>query len=237
MLAFPGRVASRKSKHVPWENTKVDGIRIGICFLLLGGAISAGAHPVIYKDGIELQGESQQRESKYSLTYSLSHRWSLGVEYYNLRDVLMSPTGSELETTVVGVNHLLKRWNNMGSQGNVYLNLGGGVLIPEGFGTEGLVSGGVQADWESTRYYVEGRYSHLRPKDASALDFKTFRAGFAPYVLSKEGINTWLIVQWTQLNQNRVQTTPLFRFYFENVLFELGHSLDGEWLFQFMIHH
>lgn len=215
----------------------MDGIRIGICLTLLAGALSVSAHPVIYKDGIELQGESQQRESKYSLTYSLSHRWSLGIEYYNLREGLMSPTEGEIETTVASVNHLLKRWNNMGSQGNIYLSLGGGVLMPKGFDTEGLMGGGVQADWESTKYYIEGRYSHLRPVDTSALDFKSLRLGFAPYLLSKEGINTWMIVQWTQLNRNRVQTTPLFRFYFENVLFELGHSLDGEWLFQFMIHH
>lgn len=192
---------------------------------------SVWAHPVIYKNGMEFIGESQQRESRYNMHYSFSPKWSVGAEYYDFRE-------DDVQVSSLQVNHILKRWNNLGSQANIYVTLGGGIFDVADSKLEGQWNGGVQADWESTKYYIESKYSHIEPEKHSALDFKSLRLGFAPYIPHQEGmINTWFILQWTQWNRDRIQTTPMFRFFYQNVLFEIGHSLDGDWLFQFMIHN
>lgn len=213
-------------------------LRLGFFILaLLGTSQISVAHPVIFKGGIELQGETQKKDSAFSTTYTFSPYWAVAAQYYEMREPSMSPLGRTFEASTVQINHLLKRWWNEGSQGNIYLGAGAGVFAPQGLPSEFLARGEVNADWESTTLYVAARYIYLHPDFSEDVDFKKLRVGFAPYVLEQEGLNSWFILEWRQMNTEKAEVTPLLRFFFRSVLFELGSSLDGDFKFNFMIHY
>ena len=195
------------------------------------------SHPVIFKGGLELQGETQERDSMYSVTYTVHPRWAISAHHYDFRESLGSPVGKPFEVASAQVNVLVKRWLNHGSQGNIYAGLGAGSFIPQVGSSEFLSRGFVSMDWESTKYYVAGSYLLYLPDQSGAVDFKKLRAGFAPYILDQEGLNSWFIMEWRQMNRERAEVTPFLRFFHQSVLFELGSSLDGFFKFNFMIHY
>ena len=74
----------------------------------------AGAHPVSFKNGVGIMSYNTQETNEVLLTYSPTSYFAIGTTY--LRD-------SKSEFYIPRLNFLVKRWNNIDSQGNVVCQL------------------------------------------------------------------------------------------------------------------
>ena len=120
----------------------------GVVWMLYGWVGQALARPVSYPGGVTLS--FTYGADKYSglVHYSPSARWSIGYlqEYWD-----MSPAWHLYATQV---NYLAKRWNNLASQANVYLQTGAGwtrfVQGDDAQSTHHHAAGwiGLMTDWE-----------------------------------------------------------------------------------------
>lgn len=137
-------------------------------------------------------------------------------------------------------NLLLKRWNQADSQGNVYLSLGAGEERQGSLqASAGL--GEFMADWENRRFYVLGKHRVLLRESSEAwvrenVEMSQLRAGFAPYLGETDQLNTWVIGQLDQGPTMERDFSMLLRFYYQNVLWEIGSSMNGHAVFNFMVH-
>lgn len=196
---------------------------------LLTSPLALRAHPVTYEDGLALMSWNTSMMTDQWIGYSFSPRYSLTARYLALRD------GQEQqEYYLTQANWLVKRWNAVGSQANVYLSGAAGVRRDDDTAV-GTALGAAEADWESRRYYTSAKYQLM----AQGLEYYRVRVGMAPYLGEFKDLHTWVMLQVENQPEflGPVQVTPLLRFFKDNVLWEVGASLRGQMMFNFMVHY
>jgi hypothetical protein len=189
------------------------------------------AHPVIYKDGWALSSANMPDYSNNYVMYSFSPRFSVGMDHWRF-----TREEENNEMALVKLNHLLWRHNAEHSQANVYLHGGLGIEDQEFFQqqTRAAYMGGIEADWETRVLYTS--FKHYQFQDLSTTQG---RIGFSPNVASFESLQTWFMVQGMVIQDVRdtVMITPMLRFFYQNVLWEMGSSTRGEWMLNLMVHY
>lgn len=202
-------------------------------FLSILGS-KAEAHPVAFAGSYSIMTWNSKEMSDWMLTHSFTSKTSLAARYLRLQ----TPEG-ERTFYMPQVNFLLKRWNELDSQANIYLSVGHGVeKIKSSYkNTSGAA---IEADWESRKYYVSFREDVLiSHKDSRKNIYQSkARAGFAPYLAEFDELNTWFILQADTSNKmdKDFKLTPFVRFFYHNVLTEFGVSSKGDAQFNLMVH-
>lgn len=195
------------------------------------------ARPVSYPDGwtLMLKHQSLNHQNKYSsahIHYSPTARYSVGYRAEHRQD-------QDRTLHAVQLNVLLKRWNQMDSQANVYLKTGAGVLSQKASTqNERLGSGfvGLAADWENRRYFVlySGRYNFSEHSDSQYQ--QTARVGLAPSVGKYNDLHTWVMLQADKNQDNDISLTPLVRLFKGVHLVELGGTHNAA-LFNYIVRY
>jgi len=226
----------KKSK---FGQVKVKIFRAMIIGASLCTAQSAFPHPVTYKGNTNLMSFNTPTANELWLGYTF-HR-QVAFTMRGIRTKQSEAFGGEREFLFPQINILAQRWNAKGSQGNLYFFTGYGFEYRRGHAEgpfDGALITGIEADWESRRYYISGKYQLIRLTDKPSLDSDRFRIGMAPYLSEYDELGTWFIVQASRMENrfDKINLTPLLRFYYQNVLWEVGASLRGGWLFNFMVH-
>ena len=204
-----------------------------VFLLLLGGPVQA--HPVIFEGGVATSAVLRPSMSVIHTNYTLQRHFALGATYLRLQldDRL-------LDAGLGQVNVLLARWNEKGSQANIYLSAGGGYghqsqTISPGGTPVGLVA--TQADFETTRFYtaVNARFLYIEERFPWMVQL---RVGVAPYEAKYKELQAWLVVQGTiaPAMEHSWSVTPMLRFFYRQVLWELGASTRGAPWIQIMAH-
>lgn len=193
---------------------------------------NAQAHPVSYQGAFAVMTWNQPFLSDYWITYSFRNDMAIAA-----RAMRMNMDEGESVAYLPQFDYLLKRWNEHDSQGNVYVYAGfGGIRFDNRNGTAGLA--GIEADWESRKYFVLGRFEAMHPTVGPNYHKAELRLGIAPYEAEFEEVASWFMVQaqyHPDLNTNYA-ITPLARFFYKNVLWETGVSLKGDWMLNLMFH-
>ena len=204
------------------------------CLFLSILGTKAEAHPVAFAGSYSIMTWNSKEMSDWMFTHSFTSKFSLAARYVRLQT-----TEGERTFYVPQANFLLKRWNELDSQANIYLSLGhGGEKINSSF--KNTSSAAIEADWESRKYYVSFRedalFSHQN-SDRNIYQTKV-RAGFAPYLAEFDEMNTWFILQADTSNvmEDDFKLTPFIRLFYHNVLTEFGVSSKGDAQFNFMVH-
>jgi hypothetical protein len=200
--------------------------------LVLIFSAPARAMSVAYQDSIGLMSWNQPMMTQWVINYSVTSWLAPAAEYYGLRGGI-----GDREFYFPQIGFLVKRWNDLESQANVYANVGYGVERRNG-NTSGALNTELQVDWESRKYYLDAELQAVRLVKSDPYNFTRLRAGFAPYLADFEHIQSWLILQVERNSSLSAQTTvtPLIRLFYQNLLIETGASLKGEFNFNFMIH-
>jgi hypothetical protein len=187
-----------------------------ILFLLLLLPLNLLAHPVIYQGGTAINSSNMKNLANHYVLYSLTSKFSFGVEDWRF---------AQRNFLFAKANTLLYRKNSEHSQGNLYLH--------SGFGTESTYQLGLEGDWETRRLYTS--FKHL---EFSHERLTQGRVGFAPYLADFSELQTWIMLQGmvTRLVEKEVILTPMLRFFYQNYLAEVGSSVKGEWMLNFMVH-
>lgn len=194
----------------------------------------AHAHPVAYAGSTSIMTWNSKEMSDWMLTHSYTSKFSLAARYLR-----MDTRDGERTFYMPQVNYLLKRWNELDSQANIYLSLGhGGEKVNSSFkNTTGVA---LEADWESRKYYVSFREDVLLShKDSKRNIYQTkVRAGFAPYLAEFNEMNAWFILQADKSNKmtDEYKLTPFIRLFYHNILLEFGSTMKGDSQFNFMVH-
>lgn len=194
----------------------------------------ASAHTVSYQDANALMISNSSDMSQWVFNHSFTSKFSAGANY-----IRMEGTDAKREYYMGQANFLLKRWNELKSQGNLYLSFGQGMM-KKNDDTSNASMVAVEADWESRKYYVafmhEAFLNHKSSKDH--IYMTKLRGGFAPYLADFNELNTWVILELKNISKmsDDIIVTPIVRLFYNNVLMEFGISSKGSSEFNFMVH-
>lgn len=190
----------------------------------------AEARPVSYPGGwtLMLMNDAQRHSLHYH--YSPTAKTSIGYRLVRWRDF-------DTNLHAVQVNHLIKRWNKLDSQANLYLK--GGLGITAGAPSDNNDIGGfigLTTDWEDRRYFVSYSNLYTRLNDEVGFFQQSARVGWAPYEGDFGELHTWLMLQVDHLpeNEDQLVATPLVRLFKDVHLAEFGVSSKGDVLFNYI---
>lgn len=209
------------------------GYLIGVFILCF--SLFASAHPVIYKDGIVVSSSNMESYSDNQLMYSWSNRWASGINHWRF-----TKDDSNTEMAIAKTNYLLVRHNGESSQANVYLHGGVGVMDSEidKRATNEVYMSGIDVDWETRTLYTSAKFYSFNSPKVSDITMTQARIGFSPYEAGFDQLQTWFMLQgmYMPVTSREVVITPMVRFFYKNVLWEVGSSTRGEWMLNFMAH-
>ena len=96
----------------------------------------------------------------------------------------------------------------------------------------------LSADWESRKIYTAGSVMSYF-YDNKELQKYSYRIGFAPYVAGMNTLQAWMILKFDyfQANKRNIDITPMMRFFYKNVLWEVGASTGGDYFLTLMTHY
>lgn len=186
------------------------------------------ARPVSYPDGWTAMVMNNGDYNSAHIHYSPTAKYSIGYRLEHLRD-------SDAEIHLGQVNYLVKRRNTKESQANLYLKSALGMANDNGdYNAAGSI--GIATDWETRRYFIsyENRYLSAGPVENSFT--QSARIGIAPYVADYGSIHTWLMLEASHDPEadDKLEITPLVRFFKGPNLAEFGVSTDGDVTFNFI---
>jgi hypothetical protein len=202
--------------------------------LLLILPLAARAHPVAFEGSLGIMGYHSRTMTDMEVNYSVRSWFAPSLQLYRFTE------GTNRPDVLLGkLNLLAKRWNGPDYQANVYLHAGGGVSRLYGE-RRGVYHLGATADIENRRLYLLAEADTLRDSRGAQANFWKVRGGFAPYLAEFDGLHTWLVLEarrQVMRNEKRsVEIIPTLRFFYQNVLWEVGSSLGGDVYFNYIIH-
>lgn len=205
-------------------------------FILLLYSIGAWSHPVIYQDGFAVSSSNMASYSDNYIMYSFTNRTAAGLNHWRFTN-----EDKNTEMGLLKLNHLVWRRNTSDSQANLYLHGGFGVVDNEikKRGTRENYMAGIEGDWETRILFTSLKHYQFHTPGLMDLSMTQGRVGFSPKLADFKSLQTWLMLQGMYASDidRRVAITPLVRFFYHNVLWEMGSSTRGEWLLNFMVHY
>ena len=207
-------------------------------FYILLTLLQAFAHPVTFKDGLAVTSIHRPKMTMSQVNYTVHRNVAVAASYVRMEN----PAG-DLNMPALHANILLKRWNALGSQGNLYGLIGAGVNTTSLSSTwtdelRGFV--GLQADYETQKIYTAANVIGFPAlNDMNDIPYMArYRFGIAPYVAKYDEFQIWVVgqVEYMPTMQDTPIVTPMLRYFYRTVLWETGVSLDGTYWFQMMAH-
>lgn len=197
---------------------------------------TAFAHPVIYGDGVVVSSSNMNSYSDNQLLYSINPRWATGLNHWRF-----TKNDKNTEMGLARLNHLLWRHNGEDSQANIYLLSGIGVVDSEieRRATREVYMGGAEVDWETRTLFTALKYYQFSSPAVTDLSMAQARIGFSPFESGFEQLQSWFMVQAMIMPEveSQVIITPMLRFFYKNVLWEIGSSTRAEWMLNLMVHY
>lgn len=199
---------------------------------LLGVATTAGAHPVSFQGAWQFMLGGTDTVQNLEIYNSYTPKTAFGLHAMRFED-------ERDDDYYAGLQHnwLLHRWNLPEAQANLYFGLGAGAAKQDGDEAAPAGLGFFRADYETRRIYTAFESKFIGSEDVSrAVTSASF--GVAPYKAEFEELNTWLIVQFEHVSgmEDDLDIIPKIRLFKGPYFLELGCSLDGDPLINFMIH-
>ena len=194
-------------------------------------AASAAAHPVAFEGAYQLMlGSSGSVQNlEFYRSYSAQAAWG----FHSMR------FEGDQDEIFAGLQHnwLLKRWNLPSAQANVYAGVGAGLAGEVGNGASPAGIGFFRADYETRRVYTALDAKLIESADVSRGVFSA-AVGIAPYKAEFDELNTWLILQVEHVTdmEDKLDIIPKVRFFKGPYFLELGSTLSGKPVVNFMIH-
>jgi hypothetical protein len=216
----------KNSSHIKKFLTAIFGNILFFVFVIF--SFEAPARPVAYPGGYSLMQHNDYVSNNLHLNYTITGKDTVGLmsEYERNQKFWLN---------TVQYTRVLGRWNQDDSQGNLYFTGGvGGAEVKDNFKSGGFA--GIEADWESRRYYLYYKNSLTKIDGQNTWFRQTARVGVAPYIGGYNDLNTWFMLQLdhTPYMDKNFVVTPLIRVFKGAYLAEFGVSTDKTILFNFM---
>lgn len=205
---------------------------IFITFVLTLFSLKAFAHPVAYKDAVGVMTWNQSYLTDDWVTYSFRPDSAVAARFMRFD----MPEG-RAEYYAPQLDYLVQRWNETDSQANIYVYGAYGTLKLQNK-SEGNALAGIEADAESRKYFISGKYEKMWGNLGPDFYNSEFRLGVAPYEAEYNEIASWFMVQYQYhpMLLKKEALTPLIRLFYKSVLLEAGVSTDADMMLNFMFH-
>lgn len=204
-------------------------------FLLITVLLSVSqlsfSHPVTYKDGFIYQGTFMPQMNEIKAGYTFHPKFAVMAKSQSFE------ANNEYRDYTLGLNWLAKKWLQHDSQGNLYFGLHAGQYEDnqdKGFAGHAML----MVDWEDREDYFLFRSKRFYYENKQSQEY-LFRYGFAPFVAGMNELQAWGIIQayYYKEQSKEVVLTPMIRFFYKNVLWEMGSSTKGDSFLTLMIHY
>lgn len=187
--------------------------------------MEAQARPISYPGGWTVMQRNTGDASSAHAHYSPTFKDSIGI--YAERNWT-----EDKDYVGVQYNRLLKRWNAVGSQANIYAKTSLG-LSQDFVGKNPQLAGfvGVAADWETRRWFTSYEAGATQwGQNETTIFQQTARLGVAPYIGDYGDLHTWLMVEFENNAQadDALTVTPILRLFYDVQLLELGYTPQTE---------
>ena len=193
----------------------------------------AWAKPVSYAGGWSAMQMNDADTHSVGVSYSPTSEYSVGYLGEYRRDTDWMYQGTQF-------NLLLKRINMPKSQANFYLKSGIGAALADPFGraetSSAAAFGGFLADWEDRRLFVSYENMGMFAGRIDKFFEQKARVGVAPYIGDYGDLHTWLMLEVKhEATKDNITFTPLLRFFYGNLLAEIGASNEEKIFTHLMI--
>ena len=200
----------------------------------------AFAHPVTFKGGLAFTSIHRPKMTMSQINYTIHRNVAVATSYVRLDN-----TTDDLMMPALHTNVLLKRWNAIGSQANLYGMFGAGIntasITSDSWTFTDELRGfvGVQADYETQKIYTAANVIGFPTLDGKDIPYMArYRFGIAPYIANYDEFQIWVVgqVEYMPSIDDTIMVTPMLRYFYRTVLWETGVSMDGKYWFQMMAH-
>lgn len=204
-----------------------------LAFLFIFSSLPILAHPVIYKDGVVISSFNMDNMNDQQLMYSFTQRWAAGLNSFRF-----SKDNEDTDLAFLKLNYLAWRHNAKGSQANLYLHSGLG-LSDRKARSQGAAMYGAELDWETRELYIAVKHWQYYSPHQFDMPVSMLRVGFSPFTAPFDSLQSWIMLQamYAPLASETVSLTPMLRFFYKNVLWEMGASASGGWMLNLMVHY
>lgn len=207
-----------------------------VALLVLLFSISSFGHPVIYEGGTVVSSFNMTSYSDNQILYSFSPKWTTGINHWRF-----TQDDKNTEMALARLNHLVWRHNGDDSQANIYLLSGVGVVDSEieRRQTDDIYMAGIELDWETRTLYTALKVYQFASPGVTDINMTQARIGFSPFEAPFEQLQSWFMLQAMVMEkvEPEVIITPMLRFFYKNVLWEIGSSTRAEWMLNLMVHY
>ncbi len=185
------------------------------------------SRPVSYPGGKTIMLMNNAYKNSVHLHYSPTSITSLGYKFEHWQKNKFIFNG-------IQINNLIKRLNRPESQANLYIKTGLGTSfsLKKKSNNKQYFSGfaGIAIDWETQRFFVAYENRYIEAGETKNFLNQSFQLGLAPYVGDYGDLHTWLMVKLenTTIDNEVLQITPHLRFFKGTHMLEIGASLKGK---------
>lgn len=206
------------------------GLKSLIFYSIILISDTAFAHPVSFEDGTMIMSYFSKDWIEHDVNYTFSPSSSFGLTQFRITE------NSDSRDYLIPRISKRFRKNSLDYQANLYLTHGLGARIDnDNSSLAGLL--GIQADYETRRIYTLGLAETIIDNEGEPRTHLQYRIGAAPYKADFNDLSTWLIAQvdYRPYKKEEISFMPVLRFFYKNVLFELGCDFDGNIATTFML--
>jgi hypothetical protein len=201
---------------------------LGLC-IAVAAAAPAMAKPIAYADGTTVMAEyGAGTMDEIQIFYAPRFDYSIGGGHVDFDSDVDDHTE---HINYLRLNWLAHRWNLDDAQANVFVWGGAGSATGSRFdGTRVTGNAGVQADYETRRFYASLK-SDLQRSSEFSDRIDTLQLGLAPYRHVYGGIATWFLLQarhYTGELHSGIETAALLRFFKGDAWIEGGLTNAGK---------
>ncbi len=193
-------------------------------------------HPVTFKGGTAVSSVHRPRMTHLQVNYTFHRHAAVATSFVRLD---LDDEQYDIEGPIIHMNTLVKRWNQVGSQGNIYTITGLGYNFNPEAESQPFAYTGLQIDYETQRIYtaLQG-FSFISDINSHIPYGLRYRFGAAPYIADYDELQIWVIAQVDHMSDMSEQPrfTPMLRLFYRTVLWEMGQDLQGHYWFQMMAH-
>src|SRR5665647_1152234 len=135
---------------------------------------------------------NMQSYSDNQIHYSMTPKWATGLNHWRF-----TKNEKNTEIGLARLNHLLWRHNGDGSQANIYLLSGVGIVDSEieKRATREIYMGGFEADWETRTLYTALKFYQFSSPAVTDISMAQARIGLSPFESGFEELQSWFMVQ------------------------------------------
>jgi hypothetical protein len=194
------------------------------------------SRPVSYPGGKTVMLMNNAYRNTMHLHYSPTSITSFGYKFEHWRKNKFIFNG-------IQINNLIKRFNKPESQANFYIKsgLGSSFSLKNNSNNKQYFSGfaGIAVDWETQRFFVAYENRYTEAGETKNFLNQSVKLGLAPYIGDYGDLHTWLMLNLenTTIDDEILQITPNLRFFKGTHMLEVGTSLKGKTMINYIFRY